>query len=155
MTARQILYAVGAAVLLALLVWQLSAEAAAYPPEIQQRIEKADTQFICERDEPRKVSTIVYLKRDEDWLVRIFTKDSEYLEIWLNESVLWSPIWLWFSLATADKIYYYTDKQWLDQNDLPEEESQRLYDRLRFTGSERSSFIECFKQKIGKMKQKE
>lgn len=149
MTARKIFYIVGSAILISFLVWQLATEAAAYPPDIQQRIERADIQFICKRDEPRKVSTIVYPKRDEDWLVRIFSKDNKELEIWLNESVSWSSVWLWFSLATADKIYYYADTQWLDQNDLPEEESQRLYDRLRFTGSERSFFIECFKQKIG------
>lgn len=150
MTARQILSLLGSVILLGFLVWQISSEAAPpYPSEIQQRIEGAEKEN-CEVQTPRKVGAIAYMRPDEKWLVRIYTKDDEALEIWFNESA--SRLSLIFGIT--DKIYFYENGQWFDQDTLPEEEAKRLDLRLKFTDKEKQVIIPCLLAAREKMKQK-
>ncbi|MBU6415465.1 hypothetical protein KGQ34_04485 [Patescibacteria group bacterium] len=114
-----------------------------YPPEIQKQIAQAGTPIVCETESPRRVGTIAYTKRGEPWLIRVFTRDGHKLEIWFNESI--SRFSLLFGIT--DKVYFYENGQWFDQDNLPEEESRRLDRRLKFTGAEKRFFKECFEQK--------
>lgn len=151
MTARQMFYILGSAILLSLLVWQIEAEAAPpYPPEIQKRIDGAK-RADCEARITRKVGIIAYMRSDEKWLVRIYTKDDEALEIWFNESA--SRFSLVFGIT--DKIYFYENEQWLDQDTLPEEEAKRLDLRLKFTGEEKQILIPCLLAAKEKMSRKQ
>lgn len=118
--------------------------AAEYPSEIQKRIAQADAPIVCKTESPRKVGTIAYLKHNEKWLIRVFTKDEQELEIWFNESA--SRFSIMFGIT--DKIYFYENGQWFDQDILPEEESRRLDRRLKFTGEEKQFFQECFFEKM-------
>lgn len=148
MTAQKIFYILGSAILLLLLVWQLSEATTPYPPEIQKRINGASAPMVCEKETPRKVSTISYRKYDEKWLIRIFTKDGEELEIWLNESMPKNRIAFYLALARHDKAYYHVDGQWLDQDAITEEEAKQLDRRIKFTGEEKRFFHECFIEKM-------
>lgn len=148
MIARKIFYILESVILLSLLVWQLSEAVVPYPPEIQSRIEGAGAPVICKKETPRKVGTITYWQHSTNWLIRIFTKDGEELEIWLNESMPKNRIAFYFALALHDKAYYHIDGQWLDQDAITEEEAKRLDRRIKFTGEEKGFFHECFMEKI-------
>lgn len=149
MTAQRILYIFGTIFLLLILMWQLS-EAAAYPSEIQKRIDGA-VRADCETRISRKVSIIAYMRSDEKWLVRIYTKDEQEMEIWFNESA--SRFSLMF--GRTDKIYFYENGQWLDQDTLPEEEAKRLDLRLKFTKKEKQVLIPCLLAAREEIKQRQ
>lgn len=151
MTAQRIFYIFGMIFLLLILIWQLSEAAPPYPLEIQQRIKEA-TKITCEIQTPRKVSTIFYREVYANWLIRVFTKDGEELEIWFDESIPIPPNP--FALFLPDKIYYYENGQWLDQNALSDEEARRLDRRLKFTGAERRFLKECFEKQFMKQLEK-
>lgn len=150
MTARQLLYFLGSITLLILVVGQISEAAPPYPPEIQQRIDGA-ARADCETRISRKVSIIAYMRSDEKWLVRIYTKDEQEMEIWFNESA--SRFSLMF--GRTDKIYFYENGQWIDQDTLSEEEAKRLDIRLKFTKREKQILIPCLLAAREEIKQKQ
>jgi hypothetical protein len=142
MTAQRIFYIagiIGSVILLCFLVWQISEAAPSpYPPEIQKLIDSA-AKVNCEIQTPRKVGTIAYMRPNEEWLVRIYTKNEQKMEIWFNESA--SRFSLIFGIT--DKIYFYENGQWLDQDTLSEEEAKRLARRLKFTSEEKQILMWC------------
>lgn len=138
MIAQRLLYIFGTIFLLLILMWQLSEAAYPYPPEIQKRIEGV-TPVNCAMQTHRKVSVIGYMRPNEKWLVMVYTKDEQEMEIWFYESA--SRFSLMFGMT--DKIYFYENGQWLDQDAISEEEARRLDLRLKFTGEEKRVLIPC------------
>jgi hypothetical protein len=142
MTAQRIFYIagiIGSVILLCFLVWQISEAAPSpYPPEIQKLIEEA-AKVTCEIQAPHKVGVIAYMRPNEEWFVRIFTEDGQEMEMWFNESA--SRFALMFGIT--DKIYFYENGQWLDQDTLPEDKAKRLARRLKFKSEEKQILMGC------------
>lgn len=150
MAAQRMLHIFGTILLLLILMRQISEAAPPYPPEIQQRIDGA-AKINCEIQTPRKVGIIAYMRLNEKWLVRIYTKDEQEMKILFNESA--SPFSLMFGIT--DKIYFYKNGRWLDQDTLPEEEAIRLDLRLKFGSEEKQILEACLFAVMEAMKQEQ
>jgi len=117
---------------------------AQYPEEIENFIKKADQKIVCERERPRKVGAAFYLGNGTGRLVRIFSKNGEELEIWLNYDT--SRL---FYYIFPDKIFYnIPEKSWISRESLKDEESDALDQRIKFTRSETQFFITCLEKQL-------
>lgn len=112
-----------------------------YPDEIRNLVDRVPVVY-CEKNFPRKVRVDAYAGKKENWVVRVFAKDDDELEIWLNygRSIFWEYY--------PDKIFYFSSPLWVDAADISAEEAARLDRRLKFTEEELSFFKKCFKDKL-------
>src|SRR3990167_940199 len=114
-----------------------------YPSKIQELIEKADQKVVCETEKPRRVGTIFYRKTKKDWLVRIFTKDGQELEIWQNDNEHWLT-----GYYSPDKVFYNVPgRGWINQRNVPPDDAEKFDKRLKFTRDELKFFKSCLEEK--------
>lgn len=113
-----------------------------YPEKIKRLIEGVEPE-ICELEKPRKVGAKLYRREDEDWFIRIFTKNGEELEIWLNYDDT-----KFFAFYVPDKVFYKINHKWLDRNSVSKETAEELDNRLKFTPKELRFLGSCFKKKF-------
>lgn len=113
--------------------------ARAYPDEIEKLVKKATTKIVCEKNNPRRVGTIIYKKDDAKWLIRIFTKDGEELEIWFSKKIVFK----WQAFFPNKIFYNASDKGWIDKASISTEEAAKLDERLKFDSEEMEFFKTC------------
>lgn len=113
-----------------------------YPAEIRELMDGLEP-AVCELERPRKVGAKLYRREDEDWFIRIFTNNSEELEIWINYDDT-----KFFAFYVPDKIFYKIDNKWLEKNSVSKEISEELDKRLKFTIKELKFLGSCFKKKF-------
>lgn len=131
------------------LAWLIFAAAIAsgnYPEEAQKFIDTPNP-IICEVERPRKVKVGVkiYSQDSKAWFVRIFTKDGEELEIWLNYDEN-----KFLAYYRPDKVFYRVGNGWLDKDRVKKDLADELDQRLKFTKQESSRLDACYKKKSKK-----
>lgn len=127
-----------------LLVFASDSLARGYPKDvekfedIEKLIKDANIKTVCEKKAPRAVGTIIYRNDKTEWLVRIFTKNGEELEVWFNKKITyWGAFY-------PDKIFYKTpDGNWIDKDKITSDEAYELDSRLKFETKEKLFFKKC------------
>lgn len=136
-----------------LLVFASDSLAKGYPKDVEKIedllkfINNADIKTICEKKNARTVGTIIYRNNKTEWLVRIFTKNGEELEIWFNKKITyWGAFY-------PDKIFYKTpDGNWIDKDKISSDEAYELDSRLKFDMEEKMFFKKCAEEAEKKRK---
>lgn len=119
-----------------------NAQTNAYPREISDKIQEANTKIVCETEKPRRVGIVFYKNKKEDWLILVFTQNSEMLEIWHYKNRL-----LIIGYVIPSKIYYKTEQGWIDKDQISSAEADKLDNRLKFTNEEKEYFKKCVEEK--------
>jgi len=117
---------------------------AQFPDEIERLINRSEQKIVCERNKPRRIGTVFYLGNGTKRLIRIFSKNGEDLEIWLNYDTS-RPFYYIF----PDKIFYHAKESgWVSRESLKDEASDALDQRIKFTRSETQFFITCLEKQL-------
>lgn len=115
-----------------------------YPEDIRSYIEKADIQAVCEADQSSVKSVMIYRNSREKWLIRVFIKNGEAREIWLNQHVLFKIF-----IHIVDKVYYRTEGgRWIDKDTLTKQEADALDAQIKFNKKEIATLEKCFEKKL-------
>lgn len=132
------------AFLAVLLIFASDSFAKGYPKDVEkfEDVEKfikdANIKTVCEKKVPRVVGTIIYRKGGAKWVVRVFTKNGEELEVWFNKKQTY------LGAFYPDKIFYNTPmKRWTDKDTLSLDEAYELDARLKFEMEEKLYFKKC------------
>ena len=116
--------------------------------DITKFIKDANIKTVCEKKNPRTVGTIIYRNDGASWLVRVYTKNGEELEVWFNKKLTyWGAFY-------PDKIFYnIPDKGlWVDKDTISPDEAYELDSRLKFVMEEKSYFKKCAEEAEAKRK---
>ena len=122
-----------------LLLFTSSSFANKYPDEIDKFVKKATTKIVCEKESPRRIGTIVYKRSDAKWLIRIFTKNGEEMEIWFNKKIIFQ----WQAFYPNKIFYNVLGQGWIDKDGISYEEAEKLDARLKFNSEEIEFFKTC------------
>jgi len=99
-----------------------------YPPDIQNYLERADAKAVCAAGQTGAKSVLILRNSNEKWLIRVFIKNGEPVEIWFNNYVLFK-----FFLYSGDEVYYRLDgDRWINKDAITKNEADKLDARIKF-----------------------
>lgn len=133
---------------LLLIFFASNSSANKYPDEIDKLIKKTTSKIVCEKDNPRRVGTIIYKRDGAKWLIRIFTKNGEEIEIWFNKKITFA----WQAFFPNKIFYNIKDSGWIDKENISSEEAEKLDARLKFDSEEIEFFKKCAEEAERKRK---
>ncbi|KKT41496.1 MAG: hypothetical protein UW28_C0009G0018 [Parcubacteria group bacterium GW2011_GWA2_44_13] len=115
-----------------------------YPPDIQNYLERADAKAVCAAGQTGAKSVLILRNSNEKWLIRVFIKNGEPVEIWFNNYVLFK-----FFLYSGDEVYYRLDgDRWINKDAIPKNEADKLDARIKFNKKEIRILEKCFEKKM-------